>query len=354
MRRAGHLFEKICAFENLHRAYRRARQGKRYRDYALSTDRRLEEALLELRDELRDGRYAPGPYREFRIREPKTRWIAAPSFRDRIVHHALCAVIEPILDRTFIFDTYACRLGKGTHRALDRAQLFARRSEYVLHGDVRQYFPSIDHGVLLGKLGRKIGDETALNLIEAILESSPVSLMSTPRWFPGDDLFTPLTRRRGLPIGSLTSQLVANLDLSDFDHFVKEALRVRGYVRYMDDFLIFGDSKRELAEQRQRVRDLLERDRLELHPKKQEIYPTRCGIPFLGFRILCDRRRLKRENIRRFLRRMRRKAALVEEGRLPKRAYVESLRSWIAHAEHGNTWRLRGALLRGLPVPCAK
>ena len=262
MKRARNLFESITDFENLHQSYRRARRGKRYREYALGFDARLEENLLELRRELRDEAYTPSAYRVFRIRDPKPRTIAAPCFRDRVVHHAFCAVVEPIFERAFIRDSYACRTGKGTHRAMDRCGEFVRRFPFVLQCDIRRYFPSIDHGILKELLARKIADPKTLLLADKILRFAPEEPEKTFDYFPGDDLFTPLERRRGIPIGSLTSQFFANLYLDRLDHFAKEDLRLKGYLRYMDDFLVFGRDKGELAEVRKYLRRFLDRPRL--------------------------------------------------------------------------------------------
>jgi len=343
MKRAKNLFESIADFENLFRAYRRARRGKRYREYALDFDARLEENLLGIRKDLLEETYEPSSYRIFRIRDPKPREIAAPRFRDRVVHHAFSAVVEPVFERTFIGDSYACRVGRGTHKALNRCQEFARRFPYVLQCDVRKYFPSIDHAILIDLLARRIADEKILRLARTILSFAPEGEAAID-YFPGDDLFTPLERRRGIPIGSLTSQFFANLYLDPLDHYVKETLRVRGYVRYMDDFLLFGETKMGLACLRDLIRRFLESLRLELHPGKQEIHPVRCGIPFLGFRVFPDRRRIKRENVTRFLRRMKKKREEVRSGAISEAKYRESLLAWIAHAEHGETRALRKAL----------
>lgn len=345
MKRAKNLFPDITSFQNLFRSYRRARRGKRYREYALEFDEDLEENLLRIQEELRNETYRPSPYRTFLIQDPKARRIAAPSFRDRVVHHAFCAVVEPLFERAFIDDSYACRIGRGTHRALDRCQAFTKRFPCVLQCDVRQYFASIDHEILLAALSRRVGDPAVLRLARTILHHAPREPVSAPSYFPGDDLFAPLARRRGIPIGSLTSQFFANLYLDRLDHFVKENLRVKGYVRYMDDFLLFGESKGELSNRRVRIRSLLACLRLELHPRKQEIYPVRCGTPFLGFQVFPDRRRIKRKNVCRFMRRMKKLRGQVRSGRLSEIKFRESLRAWIAHASHGDTWRLRSRLL---------
>ena len=171
MKRHRHLYPQVWDFDNLYRAYRRARKGKRGKTPAASFEFNLEEELVCLQEELRDKAYRAGPYCSFTIREPKRRLISAAPFRDRVVHHALCRVIEPLFERQFIHDSYANRVGKGTHRALDRGQQFARRYGYVLQADVRQFFPSIDHAILGDILARTIADADVLWLVERILES---------------------------------------------------------------------------------------------------------------------------------------------------------------------------------------
>ena len=161
------------------------------------------------------------------------------------MHHALTSVLEPIFEPTFIHDSYACRAGKGTHAAVRRAQHFSRRFPYVLKADVRKFFPSMDHQILKDLVARKIKDPHVLWLVAKIIDSSnpqePVWI-----WFPGDDLFTPSERRRGIPIGNQTSQFFANVYLNPLDHFVKDRLRAGGYVRYVDDLLVFAHEKRQL------------------------------------------------------------------------------------------------------------
>ena len=234
MKRVGNLYERLCSFENLYLAAGRARRGKRHRPDVAAFHCELEGELVSLQEELRRQTYRPGPYRAFRIRDPKPRLISAASYRDRVVHHALCQVIEPIFDKSFSFDSYANRLGKGTHKALDRSSQFARRYPYVLKCDLEKYFPSIDHELLKARLARKLKCRDTLQLIGSIIDhSNPQEELI--RHFPGDTLFTPLERRRGIPIGNLTSQFFANVYLNGFDHFVQQDLKIPAYVRFADD-----------------------------------------------------------------------------------------------------------------------
>ena len=252
----GTLFQRITSFPNLLQAARLASRGKRLRPNVAAFSLDLESELHQLQHELLSRSYRPGPYRAFLIHDKKPRFISAAPFRDRVVHHALCNAIEPIFDRSFLYDSYACRKGKGTHAAVDRASSYARRFRYVLKCDVEKCFPSIDHAILLDLIAERIWDEGALWLTHTILEGSnqqPDAL----RYFPGDDLFTPFERRRGIPIGNQTSQFFANVYLDKLDYYVKQTLRVPGYIRYVDDFLLFAHDKRRLHEHRAAIEEFL-------------------------------------------------------------------------------------------------
>ena len=195
-----------------------------------------------LQQELAARDYHVGDYRQFTLYERKPRLISAAQFRDQVVHHALMNVIEAPLDRCFIFGSYACRKGKGVHAAVGRYQGWARRYPYALKLDVRRYFPSIDHVLLKQKLRRRIADARILELLDLIIDSAPATVDDSV-YFIGDDLLTPLERHRGLPIGNLTSQFLANLYLDDLDHQIKEVLRVPAYLRYVDDLFLLGDTR---------------------------------------------------------------------------------------------------------------
>ena len=184
---------------------------------------------MRLERELTTGRYRPGRYTTIELFDPKHRIVSAAPFRDRVVHHAFCAVCEPVFERGFIFDSYANRKGKGTHRAVARYETFRDQYRYVLRCDIRRYFPAIDHDLLKRDLRRRLTCHRTLALADRIIDGSnpqePVNC-----YYPGDDLFTPYGRRRGLPIGNLTSQFFANVYLDGLDHFCKEVLRAKGYL----------------------------------------------------------------------------------------------------------------------------
>jgi retron-type reverse transcriptase len=345
MKRLGGIWPRIVAFDNLLAAFHRARCGKRRRPAVASFDLSLESELINLQRELVSGEYMPGEYRLFTIYERKPRLIAAAPFRDRVVHHALLNVIEPPLDRRFIFDSYACRHGKGTHAAIGRYQGWAQRYRYALKMDIARYFPSIDHELLKGKLRRYLKDQRTLALLDRIIDESPRATAEVPlNYFPGDDLFTPLERRSGIPIGNLTSQFFANLYLDRFDHVVKEKLGVVTYLRYVDDMVALGNDKSQLADLRDSLAAELAKDRLRLHPKKAHIVPVRCGLDWLGYTVFPDRRRLRNDNGWRFIRKLRRFAAGYAAGRLGWDDIDPAVQSWIGHARHADTEGLRARI----------
>ncbi|MFH0753182.1 MAG: reverse transcriptase/maturase family protein [Candidatus Omnitrophota bacterium] len=340
------LFEQIIAKENLYLAAHRAALGKRFRNNIAFWRLGMEEKIGRLHEDLKSGRYKPGKYRVFQIRDPKLRDISVAPFRDRVVHHAFHDVIESFMDRKFSFDSYACRPGKGTHAALDRAHSFLRANKYCFHGDIRKYFPSINHEVLKGLLRRHIADARVLVVLDSIIDSthsissriSPVSGQTRAVLFgKGSSV--------GLPIGNLTSQFFANLYLHELDHYVKHVLRCRYYIRYMDDILLFENDQTRLKEIRSLIAVFLdERLRLELHPGKSQIYRTAQGIKFLGFRLYVDRRRLATDGVVRFRRRLKKFRGLIEQGLMVESKAIESVICWRAHSANANTVSLRKKL----------
>jgi retron-type reverse transcriptase len=332
-------------WENLLLAYRKASKGKRGHADVAEFEYRLEENLFQLQRELKEQTYQPGKYHSFYIHDPKKRLISAAPFRDRVVHHALCNLIEPVLEKSFIFDSYANRIGKGTHKALDRAQQFARRYRYVLTCDLRQFFPSIDHEILFSILSRSLRDPQTEWLIERIIHSGVGVLQEEYEmvYFPGDDLFA-IQRPRGLPIGNLTSQFWANCYLNPFDHFVKRNLRCKGYVRYVDDFLLFSNNKDELHHWRGRIIDELQKYRLTLHASKVQPRPVTEGIPFLGFQLFPDHRRLKRRKGIAFQRKYKQAQRLIRRGEITFANLNSIVLGWINHVRYASSYNLRRSI----------
>lgn len=334
MRRAGGLFRRIHDFDNLLQAAHRAQRGKRYRPDVLRFNRVREDHLHRLSRELAAGAWYPSGHRHFQVREPKRRWISAAPYADRVVHHAICNVIEPEIDRRLIFDCWANRRGKGSHRAVLRYQRFAWGHRYALKIDLTKYFPSIDHEILKTRFRRLFKERPLLTLLDRIVDQgeSPEPFRA---YFPGDDLFTPWQRRQGLPIGNLTSQIWANVYLDGFDHWVKEHLHCRGYLRFVDDFVLLHDDKEILREWLHRIKGKLAELRLLTHPRKSVIRQCEEGLPFLGYMIWPNRIRVRGETVRRYRRRLRRRA---QAGEAPE-SLRRSLAAWRGHVEIAGGWR---------------
>ncbi|MBM4437801.1 MAG: group II intron reverse transcriptase domain-containing protein [Actinobacteria bacterium] len=343
VKRHDGLFERVVDFEYLMACAKRAARGKRHRPDVLAFRFGLEREVLAIQRALQDGTWQPSGYREFVVREPKVRTISAAPFKDRVVHHALVSVLEPIYERIFISDSYASRKEKGTHLAVRRYQNWARASSHYLKMDVRKFFPSIDHKILLELLARRIADPRVLHLARRIVAgSNPQEHVDL--WFPGDvpaDEF----RRRGLPIGNQTSQFFANVYMDPLDQFLKRRLGVGRYLRYVDDLALLGDSRAELRDLRREVERFAEGLRLRFNPNKCFIGPVGGGLTLLGYRVWPDRIRLPRKNVVRARRRLNRLARDVQRRRLPLDRASAALNAWIGHASHADSWRLREQML---------
>jgi retron-type reverse transcriptase len=330
MKRYGNLYPQITDFSNLVLAARQAQRGKRFRENVLEFNYNLESELAKIKQELESKTYQPGRYKTFEICEPKRRLISAAPYRDRVVHHALCNIIVPIFDKTFITDSYANRLGYGTHRALRRFINFARSNSYILQCDIKKYFPSINHEILKSLLRRKLKCQDTLWLLDTIIDSSN-SQEPVADYFPGDDLLSPLQHRKGLPIGNLTSQFFANVYLNSLDHFVKEELKAKNYLRYLDDFAFFSDDYGFLVAAKIEIEKYLVNLRLKLHPSKSQLFDTKYGASFLGFRILPDTIRVRNENLQRGRRRLKKLQRDYAQGKIKLEDARRSIQSWVAH-----------------------
>ena len=340
MKTFKNLFNKIISFENLLLAAQKASQGKKGKFNVMRFNFNLEDNLLKLQHELVNKTYWPGEYHAFQIYDPKPRLISAAPFQDRVVHHALCNIIEPLFDNTFIYHCYANRKNKGTHAGIRRVQKFLRANRFVLKCDIKKYFPSIDHELLKQEIRWKIADPDTLWLIDTIIDGSNEQEFVYDT-FPGDDLFGPLKRRKGLPLGNLTSQFFANLFLNRFDHFVKEILKANYYARYVDDFLIASNDLRYLKDAKSQIDNYLICLRLKLHPKKCHILQGEKGVAFLGQIIYPDYRLLKKDNIRRFCKKMKRFEHRLNNGEMDQKRVTSSIQGWKGHACQADTFRLR-------------
>ena len=333
MKRHGNLFDEAIRFESLLAAARRARAGTRPTEAVCKFNFRLENELLRLQGELLDGSYRPRPYRFFTVQDPKRRRIAVADFRDRVVHHAVVGALEPIFEKTFIHDSYATRKGKGSHAAVFRAQQFLRQGGWFFKTDIEKCFDSVRHDLLLAQVARKIKDPRLLELVARILEngaSSPLQLAEGQ----GAEL--------GLPIGNLTSQFFANVHLHDLDVFVKNELRVRHYLRYMDDFVLFFSEKSAARAARAPIADWLSENlSLRLKAKNTLVNSAANGLPFLGTRIFPALIRFHPENARRAERKLLQKKQLFERGECSPEAWAQSLQAYHAIFSAYGTHALR-------------
>jgi len=342
----NNLYDKIYAPLNLWWAYKDAAKGKRYTPAVASFEYDLEKNLIEIEHDLKNETYELGGYHSFEINKPKRRLVNAAPFRDRVVHHALMNIIEPLFERQFIFDSYANRKGKGTHAALDRATCFLRHYQYVMHLDVRQFFPAVDHEIMLSVLSRALGDEHVMNLAQKIIASGAEVQAGEYDmvYFPNDGLFAK-ERPRGLPIGNLTSQHWANVYLNGLDQYAKRVLKCRAYIRYVDDVLLFANEKIILQEWKKEIILFLQTLRLTLHETKSQPRPVISGVPFLGFQVFPDHRRLKSANGYAFQRRLKNMLITLKDGKLSQKEFSNRLSCWMNHASHGDTWNLKRSLL---------
>lgn len=340
MRRQYDILERFASFEALHQAHIRARKGKRERAEVMRFSQNLEPELLQLSRQLHSGTFRTGRYRLFRVFEPKERTVAALPYRDRVVHHALISEIEPLFEKTFHHDSYACRPGKGMHAGADRAQQFLRQVQrgsgriYVLKADISKYFDSIDHGVLKRLIRRKIGCPATLAVCDEVIDSAAVIGDLAPK---------------GLPLGNLTSQLWANIYLHELDDFVKHGLREKRYLRYMDDFCVVHHDKAHLQRIRRDIEHFLW-DQLRLTTNhKTQVFPVAQyrgrGLDFLGYKIWPHHRRVRKDSVlrmRKKMRKMQRQYARGDIGLDDVRAVVAS---WIGHVSHADSENLRAELL---------
>lgn len=329
MKTYNDLYPKIYDFQNLLLAYQKARKCKRYRPEVLKFTEHLEENLIDIQNSLIYKTYEPGRYREFYVYDPKTRLVLAAPFRDRVVHHALCNLIEPIFDSTFISDSYACRNNKGTHKGVERLVYFLRKMQaehgkvYALKCDIHHYFQSIDCSILEGLIRKKIWDRETQWLFHIILYSA----------VSGEG------RAVGVPLGNLTSQLSGNIYLNELDHFVKQELKCKHYLRYMDDFILLNSDKAQLHEWLREIRVYLEERLLLKLNGKTSVFPINQGIDYLGYRIWPYKLLLRKKCITR----MRRGMEYLAKHRdaYPQEHIQSVIASWYGHAQRADVPNLK-------------
>jgi retron-type reverse transcriptase len=344
------LYEKIYDFENLYQAYREARKSKRFRDDVLQFSSNLEENLIQIQNELIYREYKVGRYREFFVYDPKKRLIMALPFKDRVVQWAIYRQINPILDKQLIYDSYGCRVGKGTHKAADRLQYWLRQVSrkpqkyYYLKLDIAKYFYRVDHRVLMDILERKFDDKDLLWLLDKIINSEdtkfglPIGI--DPDKCTDEDRLSDV----GMPIGNLTSQMFANLYLNELDQYVKRKLRIHYYVRYMDDVIILHESKQELHKIKKVIETFLD-EKLKLNlNNKTAIRPVTLGIEFVGYKVWNTHIKLRKSTALKMKRRLKHLKKQYERGEIEIEDVRATMASYNGLMKHCNSFRLRSKL----------
>jgi len=320
----AHKFEDIVSLDNLLEAWREFLKGKRKKKDVREFSFRLMDNIISLRHDLVHNTYKHGSYQAFNISDPKPRNIHKATVRDRLIHHAIYRKLYPFFDKTFIADSFSCRLNKGTHKALNRFCSLAfrisknnTRTCWVLKCDIKKFFASIDHDILMNILQKYIPDKDVLWLLEMIISS-----------FPGPG------QKTGLPLGNLTSQLFVNIYMNEFDQFVKHKLKAKHYIRYADDFVLFSENRKWLEAQIPAINNFFQKElKLALHPQKVYIKTLSSGIDFLGWVHFPDRRVLRTTTKKR----MKKKIGIT-----PK---IETINSYLGLLEHGNTHKLQKEVL---------
>ncbi len=350
MKTYRNLYSKLYSLENLHLAFKKARRNKSFMPYVIKFEEELEEELKKLHQEFNSLTYQPFPLKRFIIRDPKTRTIHSSAFRDRVVYHALVNILEPIFDPTFIHDSCASRKNKGTLKAVQRFDSFKRKVSrngklinnfynenniisYCLKADIKHYFETVDHEVLLTVIKRKVKEEDIIWLITQILNN-----------------FNSEIKGKGMPLGNLTSQFFANVYLNELDQFVKNKLKAKYYIRYVDDFVILHNSKEKLNGWKEQINKFLKNNlKLELHPNKSKILPLRNGINFLGYRIFYHHKLLRKSNLKKFERNLKEKIASYNGGgggRCTHEQLLSSIEGWFGYAMWADTYKLRREIMK--------
>src|SRR3989344_745179 len=330
-------YERIISLEHLLGAWKEFKRGKTRKPDVQEFDAALEENLFEIHDALKTKTYRPAPYVSFFISDPKRRSIHKACVRDRVVHQALFRVLYPVFNKTFIHDSYSCRLGKGTHRGVRQLARYLRtvsgnhrHTAYALKCDIRKFFENIDHGILIGFLEKRIPDPGTRWLARQIISSFPMSKVEP-------------CSKTGLPLGNVTSQLFSNIYLNEFDQWAKHTLKARHYLRYCDDFIILSRDKSELEKRLAIIVVFLHNElKLELHPNKVETIKVRQGVDFLGYVTLPHATMLRASTKNRMFRKLQEKKKLVQKGVCTEESFEHSRQSYLGVLAHANAQRLRG------------
>lgn len=326
-----------------------ARKGKEYRDEVLIFSANLEENLIEIQNELIYHTYEVGAYREFFVYEPKQRMIMALPFKDRVVQWAIFRVLDPIFEKKYYEHSYACRVDKGTHKAINQLQNWLRivnkRPEKYcyLKMDISKYFYRVDHEILLKIMSRTIDDDDVIGLLSLIINSE-----STKFGLPVGASLVDIDQRegdKGMPIGNLTSQLFANVYLNELDKFVKHTLHTKFYIRYMDDFLLLSDDKRQLHAWKDEIIDYLDSE-LALHTNNKTcIRPISLGIEFVGYKVWFSHKKLRKSTTKRMRKRLKYLQKHYARGEIMPENIGMTINSYLAMLKSADSHRLTSKIL---------
>ncbi len=334
MKTHKNIYYKIYKWENIFLAFKKARKGKTKKHYVKRFEENLIENLQELQFELMTQSYKPRQLKTFILRDPKTRKISVSDFRDRIIHHALCNIIEPIFQKTFIYNSCANQKGKGNLFAIKRYYKFLRKITkngkskgwfsdkqvvgFCLKADIKHYFEEVRHKTLINIIGKKIRDENTMQLIKSILKNYS-------------------DKEKGMPLGNLTSQFFANTYLNELDYFMKHRLKIKYYIRYVDDFIIISRNKKQLELLRVKIKHFLQSELLlSLHPQKTHIVKLSRGIDFLGFRNFYYNQLLRKRNIRK----MQNKVRKYQKGEILENKFNQIYQGWTEYIKQANIFKL--------------
>jgi len=324
MKSYKHLFEKFISYQNLYLAYKNARKSKPNKKQVLDFGFNLEQNLFSIQEDIINNKYVVSNYLIFKIFEPKERIIAAPTFRDVVIQHAIINIIEPIFNKTFICDSFSCRKNKGIHKGLFRIKKIIQSQnhpKYYLKCDIKKYFPSINKNILKKMISKKIKDSKIITILYQIIDS----------------YHSEYGNHKGIPIGNLTSQLFANIYLNNLDQFVKHSLKVKPYYRYVDDFILFSNSKKELNFLRFKIKQFLF-TYLDLDMPKNKTYINLVeeGIDFVGYKIFPKKIKVRKINVNRFIKRTKENKYLYISKKIKKEYISFSISSFLGYCKHAN------------------
>lgn len=340
MRVCSKLFNKIIEAENLFSAWDEFKRDKGKKADVLEFENRLEQNIFKLYRDLKNDMYCHGGYKGFWIHDPKPRRIHKASVRDRVLHHAVFKVLNPIFEPTFIPTSFSCRAGKGTHKGILEVEKMIRKSSRnytrsccILKCDIKKFFDSVDHAVLFEILNRRIKDGRVLRLLGEIINSYSSDLQERESKKPCSKI--------GIPIGNLTSQLFANIYMNEFDQFMKHELKIKYYARYTDDFVIVANKKQELKDTTPHIQNFLNENlKLTIHPDKVFIQKFTQGIDFLGQTIFPHYRLIRSKTKKRILRKLEEKVKQYKSGLISKDTLNRSLQSCLGVLSHTNSFTL--------------